>query len=146
MKIFSVIKRLCSLILIFTIVLSSAALDAGVQQPNGDTPSGTEVFRGRWQTDNGSQYEFRNGEMICISVHEKKYLGWVGRAALTNFHEEDGKWYADQAIRWHNTGSLSEWKIAQIELIDSFSFMKKVFDKDGKKSKCCKDQLWKKVL
>lgn len=138
-------KQVYSLILIATFLSFSAQLGAVVQQPNSIEPNRLTLFIGCWETDSGSRYEFVNGEMICTSVHSKKFRGWVGKAALKNFHEKNGKWFADQAIRWPATGILSEWKVAEIQFIDQFSFMKTVLEKDGRKSECCKDQLWKKI-
>ena len=139
-----ILKLTLFLVFIFMIYMGAGTLGAAVQPPINDTVGDLSVFDGRWKTDSGSEYEFINGEMICISVHDKKYNGWIGKVALRNFRRKNDKWYADQAKRYHDTGNLSNWLIAEIYILDQSSFIKTVFERNEKLSKCCKPQVWKK--
>ena len=67
-----------------------------------------KIFYGRWRTDSGSLYEYIDGAMVCISVHDNKFRGWINKVAIKNFRLADDVWYVDQAIRYHDTGRLSK--------------------------------------
>jgi hypothetical protein len=76
------------IILTAMFLLPSANLGEALQQAKSDATDSLVLFMNRWETDSGSRYEIINGEMICTSVHNKKYTGWIGKAALKNFHEK----------------------------------------------------------
>jgi hypothetical protein len=102
-------------------------------------------FAGTWKTQGGSTYEWKNNEMICISVNDDKFKGWVNNVALRNFRQEGERWYADQAIRYHYTGKLSEWATAEIEIKNKDSFIKTVQKANVEKTSCCEPQLWQRI-
>jgi hypothetical protein len=129
------VAQISVLFLFVTTITQSFA----VQSDNADDRP-EKIFYGRWRTDSGSLYEYIDGAMVCISVHDNKFRGWINKVAIKDFRLTDDGWYVDQAIRYHDTGRLSKWVTAKIEVINESSFAKIVLGSTENRP-----QLWTKV-
>jgi hypothetical protein len=132
-------------ILIFVLCLAIITQSFAVQSRINVDDSPEKIFYGRWRTDSGSQYEYVNDAMICTSVHDNRYKGWINKVAIKNFRLKDDGWYVDQAIRIHTTGRLTKWMIAKIEIKDENSFIKTIICSDKGQPNLCGPQIWERL-
>lgn len=132
-------------VIIFVLFLSIIPQSFAVQSQINADDRPEKIFYGRWRTDSGSLYEYVNGAMICISVHDNRYKGWINKVAIKNFRLKNDGWYVDQAIRIHTTGRLTKWMIAKIEIIDENSFNKTIICSEKGRPNLYGPQIWEKL-
>ncbi len=145
MKKFRSCIRLSLYIVFLTFWIAVIPYSFAIQTHDSVNDDPETIFHGRWKTDSGSLYEYVAGAMICIRVHDNKFRGWINQVAIKNFRLEDDGWYVDQAIRYHDTGRLSKWTIAKIEIINESSFSKIIIGADRGRGNLDRPQQWEKV-
>lgn len=115
-------------------------------EPSNEVNSAVEaLFGGRWRTQSGSVYQFVDGAMVCLFVHDEQFKAWQYKKALQNFKLKKDGWYADQAFRDLKNGWLNKIKPAKITIIDESSFKTQVITQTGEADRCCQPQLWVKI-
>lgn len=130
---------------IFVLFLTTITQSFALQSHKNVYDNPEKIFYGRWRTDSGSLYEYVDGAMICISVHDNRYEGWLNKVAIKNFRAKDDGWYVDQAIRIHSTGRLTKWLVAKIEIIDENSFNKTILCSEEARPNLCGPQIWERI-